>query len=216
MKKSALLVIALFLVSFSGNAQWYVLKFKKTKSQLNGPIKFQKDQDGKIIFYEVVQVDTVPRDTLWKNAKLWMRSIINEKGDKIVDEQYLYGTIEANVSFMVYTSSMISKIPHGRFFYDVSIDIKDKKYRYTFTNFRFQYYKQERKDMKYYPIHNKFKGLEVEKFGGYQTAWDDHRWEVKRRVNSQIANLKRVIVLSNKVIALDTTSMKPVIKTKDW
>lgn len=213
-----ILLSVIFILTFNSisNGQWYAFKFKKSKAQQFGQIKFQKDQDGKIIFYEVVAVDTVPRDTLWKNARIWMKSILNEKGDKITDEQYLYGTIEANTSFMVYVSSMISKIPHGKIYYDVSLDVKDKKYRYTFTNFRFQYYKQDRKDLKYYPVHNQFKALEAEKFGGYQNAWDDHKYELKRRIDSQIANLKRTIVLSYKPSALDTSIAKPVIRSKDW
>lgn len=218
MKKIRIVICILFCVVFASNAQWYALKFKKTKAQLYGPIKFQKDQDGKIIFYEVVTVDSVARDTLWKNAKVWIKSILNEKGDKITDEQYMYGTMEASSSFMVYVASMISKMPHGKIFYDVSIDVKEKKYRYAFTNFRFQYYKQDRKDLKYHPVPNKFKALEEEKFGGHQMAWDSHKYELKRRIEGQIAYLKREIIKINKPRSaiLDSMYIKPVIKTKEW
>jgi len=216
MKNILISLVLMLIFNLNSNGQWYAFKFKKSKAQQFGQIKFQKDQDGKIIFYEEVKADTVSRDTLWKNARIWIKSILNEKGDKITDEQYLYGTIEASTSFMVHTSSMISKIPHGKIYYDVSIDVKDQKYRYTFSNFRFQYYKQDRKDLKYYPVHNQFKALEVEKFGGYQNAWNDHKYELKRRIESQIANLKRTIILSYKPILLDTNASKPVIRSKDW
>lgn len=207
-----------FCVSLSSNAQWYALKFKKTKAQLNGPTIFQKDENGKIIFYEVVAADSIPRDTLWKNAKIWMKSILNEKGDKITDEQYMYGTLEANTSFMVYVASMISKMPHGKIFYDVSLDVKENKYRYSFTNFRFQYYKQDRKDLKYHPVPNKYKALEVQKFGGHQMAWESHKYEVKRRIEGQISYLKKEIIKINKpkTAILDSFYIKPVIKTKEW
>jgi hypothetical protein len=212
------LIITVLLFCTSVKAQWYVFKFKKTAAQKEGAIKFQKDQDGKIIFYEVVTVDSVPRDTLWKNARVWIRSILNDKSDKVTDEQYLYGTLDAKTSFMVYTSSIISKTPHGRIFYDVNLEVRDKKYRYTFSNFIFQPYKQDRKDLKYYPIPKNFKPLEDERYGGYQQAWDEHRYEVKRRVESQIAYLKREIVKKNmpKSTHIDSTYIKPVIKSKDW
>lgn len=218
MKRIFPLLMLLFLMSnHFCNAQWYALKKKKYESN----IKFDKDENGKIIFYGVVSGDTVPaRDTLWLLAQSWIRTILNEKGDKVTFEEMLSGTIEAQVSYLAYVESIISKIPHGKISYKVSIDIKNKKYRYTFTEFEFQEYKQNRQDFKYYPVNGKPTPLEKERMFGYQGAWDSHRYNMKKKMEAQILNLKtqmkRVI---KKPEAPKTDSSKKenvIIKTKDW
>ena len=200
---------------------FFIISHVITLAQVN-PLKkkpekvpFPKDENGKIIFYEVVSTDTVPRDTLWKNAKVWIYGILNDKADKILLEDYLAGSLEAQTSFMVYTPSLISKMPHGVISYKVSIDIKDKKYRYTFTDFVFQYYKQD-KNLKYVPVKGSIKPLEKEKYPGYQAAWDLHKQTVKKRIEGQIAYLKAEIVKQNKAPIPENNTEKPVIKTKDW
>lgn len=180
-------------------------------------IKFQKDENGKIVFYEVVTTDTVPRDTLWKNAMIWTKSILNEKTDKITFENQLYGTIEAETGFMLYIPSLISKMPHGRLTYKVTLDIKDRKYRYTFSDFVFQYYKQDRRDFTYKPVKGSLRPLEKQKYPGYQSAWNHHKVTVKEHIEGQIATLKAEMVKMNKERPdSQTDSDKPVKRTKDW
>ncbi len=202
-------LILFILIAVASQAQLSV-SFKKKKA----PVTFQKDENGKIIFYEVVSTDTVPRDTLWKNGLSWMKSITDGKTDKITFENQLYGTIEAEVGMMLYVPSLVTKMPHGRLTYKVSLDIKDKKYRYTFTDFVFQYYQQSRKDFKYKPVKGSYRPLEKEKYPGYQTAWYNHKITVKEHIDGQIANLKTEMVKINKPKPL--VEEKPVIKTKDW
>ncbi len=211
-----ILILLLFL-GLTTHAQWYTFKKKKYESETT----FKKDENGKIIFLGIVASDSLPaRDTLWQNAKVWLKSILNEKGDKITDEQYLYGTIEASVSYMVYIESMVSKYPHGKISYKVSIDVKEKKYRYTFTDFVFLEYQQDKKDFKYYPISGRYKGLENERFGGHQGAWENHRYNLKKKIEAQEANLKlemkkyKIQVVKPQI--KDSLQDAPVIKTKDW
>jgi hypothetical protein len=213
MTTKSIFFLVLFIV-FKSNAQFYV--FKKNKPGQKIITQFSKDQDGKIIFYEVVTVDTVPRDTLWKNARKWMYNLVNEKDDKINIDEYLSGSLECQTSYMVYISSIISKMPHGKISYNISVDIKDRKYRYTFSNFSFQFYKQDRKDFKYYPVKGSIKPLEKEKYPGYQSAWNGHRADLKKRIEGQIQYLKQEIVKKSKPILLDTAKQKTIIKTKEW
>lgn len=210
------LILLFIIFSTCCEAQWYAFKKKKYESKTI----FQKDENGKIIFLDVVAGDSIPgRDLLWENAKIWLKSILNEKGDKITEEQFLYGTIEASVSYLVYIESMVSKYPHGKISYKVAIEVKEKKYRYSFSDFVFQEYQQDKKDMKYYPVAGRYKPLENEKFGGHQGAWESHRYNLKKKIEEQIKYLKSEIKSkkSPKVDGvLDSIQMKPVIKTKDW
>lgn len=203
-----------FLLAQLSKAQWYALKKKKFDSN----VVFDKDENGKIVFYGIISGDTVPaRDTLWALGQTWIKSMLNEKGDKITFEELLSGTIEAQVSYMAYVESIISKIPHGKISYKVGIDIKNKKYRYVFTDFEFTEYKQNRQDFKYYPINGKPTPMEKEKMFGFQGAWDSHRFFLKKKIQLQIENLKTQ--MTHKTYKLQTTqkdSSKVIIKTKDW
>lgn len=215
MRKIAALLF--FLFSFSSHfsfGQWYALKKKKHESNT----VFNKDENGKIIFYGVVKADSVPaRDTLWRYSQTWIRSILNEKGDKVTFEEMLSGTIEAQVSYLAYVESIISKIPHGKISYKVSLDIKDKKYRYTFTDFEFQEYKQSKQDFKYYPVNGKPTPMDKERMFGYQGAWDSHRYVMKKRIEGQIANLKSEMRrMTEKSLETTKDTSKVIIKTKDW
>ncbi|MDX2188888.1 MAG: DUF4468 domain-containing protein [Bacteroidota bacterium] len=215
MVKNILLFLVFSLIfGTNSQAQWYSLR--KSKPEQKQKVTFQKDQEGKIIFYEIVTVDTVSRDTLWKNARVWLRSLLTEKGDKVTSEEFMFGTLEASTSFNVFIPSVISKIPHGKISYDVILEIKDKKYRYTFTNFKFYKYKQNRQ-LKY-DLTKEMKPLEDEKYFGSQGVWNSHRAELKRRVEGQILQLKKQIVVKNRpiVVIQDSALNKPIIRTKDW
>lgn len=202
----------LFFLLFASLCQAQLsVSFKKKKTET---IKFQKNENGKIIFYEVVAADSIPRDTLWKNAMIWVKNALSEKSDKITFENQLYGTIEAETSMMLYVPSIITKMPHGKLTYKIILDIKDRKYRYTFTDFIFQYYQQDRKDFKYKPVKGSYRPLEKEKYPGYQTAWNNHKYTVKDHVDGQIANLKTEIIKFTKLES--ATIEKPIIKTKEW
>lgn len=205
----------IFITISSSNAQNLFTK-KKNESKLD--YTFQRDENKKIVFYEIVNIDSVERKLLYENALIWAKSVLVDKSDKITFENELMGTIEAESGFMVYIPSIISHMPHGRITYKILIEIKDKKYRYYFSDFVFQLYQQDRRDFKYKPIKGNFKPLEKEKYMGSQSAWNSHKRTVKETISSQIENLK--IQMTKKPfeassIKEDSTN-KPVIKSKDW
>jgi len=201
-----------FILSFASLCQAQLsVSFKKQQSE---PAKFARDENGKIVFYEVVSADSTVRDTLWKNGLMWVKNALNGKTDKITFENQLYGTIEAETSLMLYVPSIITKMPHGKLTYKIALDIKDRKYRFTFSDFVFQYYKQDRRDFTYKPVKGSIRPFEKEKYPGYQTAWNNHKYTVKSHVEAQIANLKTEMVNFNKPPIIDIET--PVIKTKEW
>lgn len=181
------LITLTFLLSVQQiNAQWYVFKKKNTAEKT----VFQKDENGKIIFYETVDIKEVSRDTLWENGLIWVKSLFTDKADKITFESKLHGSVEAELGFMVYIPSIISKIPHGKITYKLTLQVVKGAYSYTFTDFVFQYYRQDRQDLKYKPVKKSIRPLEKEKYPGYQDAWDNHRAYTKRLIEGQIKNLK--------------------------
>jgi hypothetical protein len=215
MKKSINFFLILFLniLICSQSSSQSIFYNKKYKQKTD----FQRDENNKIVFYEVVSLDSIEgidRKILYENALNWLRTVTIEKSDKITFENELMGIMEAETGFMVYIPSMITKIPHGKIFYKIQIEVKEKKYRYYFYDFVFQYYKQDRRDLKYKPVSKSIRPLEKEKYPGYQTAWNAHKVTLKERIEGQIEMLKNEIKVVNK----KESNSKPekVIKKTDW
>ena len=211
MKKTILVLIIIFGNEINSQSILYKKKFKETTT-------FQRDENNKIVFYEIINIDTIERKYLYENALIWLKSTLVEKNDKITFENELMGTIEGESGFMVYVPSIISHMPHGKISYKVQLEIKEKKYRYYFSDFIFQYYQQDRRDFKYKPVKSALKPLEKEKYMGSQNAWNAHKVTVKETIDGQIANLKLQMAKKPLVfIEIKKDSViKPIIKTKDW
>jgi hypothetical protein len=148
-------------------------------------VNLPKGEDGKITFEEIVRVDSVPKAVLYKNAKEWVYRIYKQTEKSIRCDSNL---ISAKGHYLVYTRGGVSKEIHGAIRYDLTIDIKDNKYKYKFTNFVFEYYKQNR-NYQYVPT-GKEKPLEDEKFPAWEKPWENHKKEVNEKIPHIISTLK--------------------------
>src|SRR5690348_5723510 len=95
-------------------------------------------------FSNVVVADSLSHEFLFHNASRWVNSL---KDEKVVLSQNdsINGKIEGESSYLVYTQQAgILKKLSGRISYKISIEVKDNKYRYHFSDFVFHYYKQDR------------------------------------------------------------------------
>lgn len=163
----------------------------------------------KINYTDIVPADSLTSAQLYKNTTEWMGK--NFKPETNYDTQFnlLEGYVKCSASQMVYTKGMMSKEIHGRITYDVSVDIKNHKYRYTFTNFIFEYYKQNRQ-YKYEPTGRK-KPLEEPKYPGWQTVWNKHR------INTHNTVLKYIESLKSAMLKVETkVSDLPQKKKAEW
>ena len=163
----------------------------------------------KINYTDIVLADSVSSSQLYKNATEWVGK--NFKPELNYDTQFnlVEGFVKCTAGQMVYTQGMMHKEIHGQITYDVKIDIKDHKYRYTFTNFVFEYYKQNR-EYKYVATGRK-KPLEESKYPGWQGAWNKHRIGINNTILQHIASLK-----TNMLFVETNAASKPVIKKTDW
>lgn len=122
----------------------------------------------------------------------------------------LEGFVKCTTSIMVYTKGMVSKEIHGRITYEVNVEIKEHKYRYTFTNFVFEYYKQNRQ-YKYEPT-GRLKPLEDPKYPGRQPVWNKHKIGINNLVLQHIATLKNDMSQMSLIV-----EEKKVVKKKiEW
>jgi Domain of unknown function (DUF4468) with TBP-like fold len=166
--------------------------------------------DGKAIsFFEVVELDSIEKETGFRNALKWMK-YLPEEHVELTKKDSVEGSLAGHSSFLVYTQTGILKKVSGRISYSVSIDVKDNKYRYRFTDFVFHYYALDRN----YKIeeNGKTKKLEDPKAAGWQQLWTKHRVYTSKKLDENIDLLKRImkekpIVISNE---------KAITKKIEW
>jgi hypothetical protein len=149
-----------------------------------------KNEDGIIYFEEEIKIDNIGKEALYNNALKYVATVKKEnkkKSDIVVKHDNK--EIEKKGSFLVYTQGLITPQVHGEISYNVRIQVFDEGYKYTFTNFVFNYYQRNRYG-RYAPVSGKTKPLEDEKFAGMQKIWAEHKQHTKQYVENQIVQLK--------------------------
>src|SRR4051812_26231603 len=87
--------------------------------------KASKDTTKKVIYSEIVKVDSSNRFELYQKASKW----IEHQTFEVEEEDPMTGKITAKNRFEVYTDKGVLSKPNGDFTHDVIIDVKDGKYR---------------------------------------------------------------------------------------
>ena len=153
---------------------------------------FSQDKKGsdttqKVVFTEVVKVDSVNRFDLYLKAVKW----VEKQKFEVVEEDQLGGKIIAKNSFIVYTDKGVLAKPNGDFTHDVVIELKDGRYRYTFSNFIYRQYKQDR-NLKYVPVKGQ-KPIEDGKAAGWKKQWGKNKIQVTNKINDYISSLNNML-----------------------
>ncbi len=192
-KSMNVLAIVLSLLILDGNAQFL---------PLNGSNKCEAT--------EIVQVEGLTKPALYSNELRWLKWLthIDGKLNSVVKDS-IGGKISGNFEFFVYAQSGILRKVNGAISYHFSIETKDGKYRYSFSDFVYHYYAQDR-NYRVVKTGNT-KPLEETEAPGWQKLWTDHRKMVNGRVRNQIDELKVKVVETPK-----QASGKPDEKKVDW
>ena len=149
--------------------------------------KSKKDTVAKTVYSEIVKVDSSNRYELFKKASKWVES----QGFKIEEEDPYGGKIVAKNKFEVYTDKGVLAKPNGSFTHDVIIDIKEGKYRYTFSNFMYSYIKQDR-TYKYVTVKGQ-KPMEENNAPGWKKQWGKNKMQVSNKINAYIVSLRETM-----------------------
>ena len=169
-----LLITILFSASLSAYAQ---------------DISFPINEIGKYEFNEVVELNKLDKDKLFLNGQKFMEKIkILHSKKKFYKEEKENYTIKNRGSFYVYRLGSIKKRIGGAVEYDLTLEIKDEKYRYTLTNFIFNEYQKNRYG-KYEPIKGKYTPLEAQASSLNKKEWDKQRQVVFDKSQELIQNL---------------------------
>lgn len=100
------------------------------------------DEQGKYIFYEVVEIPTVSKDSLINRAQYFFNffkkksiKLISISGDSLVN---------AEGKFIIKKGVNVLTHPSGEVLFNFVAELKHGKYRYWLTDFRFNPYQRDR------------------------------------------------------------------------
>ena len=160
--------------------------------------EFPVNDNGKYEFSEVVQLGGIDKDKLFQNGQKFMKKVkvLKSKKNYYSEDMENY-SITNKGSFYVYRLGSVKKGIAGATEYDLTLEIKDGKYRYSLTNFVFNEYKKNRY-AKYEPINGKYIPLEAQVGSLSKKEWEYQRQVVYDKSQELIQNLYGEMIYSEK------------------
>ena len=161
-----------------------------------GSIKSQSlmvDESGRFQMVEVVPSDGFTKEALYRNSLGWIKTLKGmDKTISYLSVDSVLCKISGQYEFLVYMQGGILKKKAGAISCVISLEMKDNKYRYAFTDFLYHYLVQDRN---YEMIKNgKTKPLEDTEAPGWQKLWNNHRKTAAREVKKRSEELKEVMI----------------------
>lgn len=146
------------------------------------------DNQGKVTFYEVVPADTLRATTLYAHAKHWL----HQYGYTLSTADSVAGRLVATQALPLYDRGYLTKKLHGKMRYQLTLEVKDGRYRAQFTDFVFDYYHEDRA---YHLVPTgKTKPLEEALAAGWQKLWQTHRHDTQLGISTLQAELKTAML----------------------
>ena len=163
------------------------------------------DNQGKVSFYEVVPADSLRAGTLYTHAKRWLR----QYGYALSTADSAAGRLVATQALAMYDRGYLTKKLHGKVRYQLTLEVKDGRYRLQFTDFVFDYYHEDRA---YHLVPTgKAKPLEDPLASGWQKLWQNHRHDTLLGITTLQAELKTAMLATPK-----PTAQLPTKRPANW
>jgi hypothetical protein len=169
--------------------------------------ELEKDENGKFIHYEVVTGNHIQEDSLRLRALEFLK-VKNVKGLNVNKDQ-----VFGKGKFIISKTAFVLSHPSGEVVYDFEFGIKDNKYRFWLTNFKFIPYQRDRyanyvpSNSKGIPLETNIDKINSLEWNAYIDATADH---AKAFASEFKQYLKQMPKAKSKV------KVKPVISTKNW
>jgi hypothetical protein len=168
--------------------------FNVSYGQQNQPVpNLPIDPDSKLIMYREVVNQDGNKDILYDRGASWFSSFYKSPASVLKIQDKVNGKIEGYGRFMIYyVDEQGNKRDGGVVAYDIKLELKENKYRYTLVNFNY-------KTVSKYPLEKWLNKNDP----AYNPQWDVYLYQVDTTMQSLVRNLKE--------------GMKPkVIKKDDW
>jgi hypothetical protein len=168
------------------------------------------DESGKLIYYEVVEAKTVPRDSLKQRLDAFLKA--EGKALKI-KSKIADSILQAAGKIIIRKTALVLSRPSGEVLYDFYAEVKDGKYRFWLTDFNFIPYERDRYS-NFVPATNI--GVPLERKPGKLNAgeWDTYVKTTTRDVNAFAIRFKAA--MQQKTPLQPVMKAVPVISTKKW
>ena len=154
------------------------------------------DERGKASFYEVVTADSLRAGVLYAHAKSWLR----QRGYALAVADSAAGQLVAAPAFGLYDRGYVSRKLHGKVQYQLTVEVKDGRYRVQGRDFTFAYYREDRFNQ-FRPT-GQTKPLEDPTAPGWQKLWEIHRHDTLLAVTALAAELRKAMLTKPPVPAL--------------
>jgi hypothetical protein len=154
---------------------------------------------GKIEIVEIVEADSLKKEILFENASKSFEALSRKIGAKItnITKDPANDKIACQVKIMIYSQTGVLKKINGAVTYSFTIEVKDYKYRYTFTDLVYHYYKQNRNYE--FVDTGKLKNLEETNAPGWEKTWTQCKETTSEKIKEQINFLKEKMVEVEKI-----------------
>jgi hypothetical protein len=138
------------------------------------------DPDSKLIMYrEVVNQEGIP-DLLYDRAASWFSSFYKNPVSVLRVQDKVNGKIEGTGRFLIYyLDDQGTKRDGGTILYDIKMELKENKYRYTLVNFNL-------KSLSKFPLEKWLNKNDP----AYNPQWDSYLFQVDTTMQSLVKNLK--------------------------
>ena len=151
------------------------------------------DADSKLILYRDVITEQGNVDILYNRGMGWFSTYYKNAGGILKTQDKVNGKLAGTAKVMVsYFDEKGMRMDGGAVLYDISLELKENKYRYSITNFTL-------KTTSRYPIEKWMNKSDP----AYNSNWDSYLYQVDTTMRSLVKNLKE--------------GMKPkTVKKDDW
>jgi len=155
--------------------------------------QFPIDPDSRLIMYREVVNEEAPKDILYDRGASWFSSYYKSPSSVLKIQDKVNGKIEGNGRLPIYYNDDQGNLKQGGVIvYDIKLELKDNKYRYTLTDFNL-------KSASRSPVEKWLNKNDP----AYNPQWDSYLYQIDTTVQSLVKNLKE--------------GMKPkVIKKDEW
>lgn len=178
-------------------------------SQIAKPLPL--DENGSITFSQVRTVPGACKQLLFANALSYVQSLYddNKESKRLLVINTDSSELRLPVLFQVYHEFPI-KSPHGLVKYQLTISLKEGRYRYVTSNFTFHYLKRNRYG-KFVEVKGKSKAMESPLFKGNQKLWEDHKQQLHEKIESLAQTLDAYMNIP------ESTPEREIVKiNSDW
>lgn len=151
------------------------------------------DQDSKMIMYREVVTEEGGKDILYDRGASWFSSYYKSPVSVMKIQDKVNGKLEGLGRFLIYYKDEQDNLRQaGIITYEIKLELKDNKYRYTLTDFNL-------KGSSRYPVEKWLNKSDPV----YNSNWDSYLYQIDTTMQGLVKNLKE--------------EMKPkVIKKDEW